>query len=113
MMRKWKFLLMTLYFSLILASCATTNPKLDDVYDQGMQAYQSGRYKEAVKHFKVFVQEKPNNPLNEVVLYYLAESYRNSGDSDRAMNVYMELINKHRSGFWVEQARKDLKHYAE
>lgn len=94
---------------LLLFSCASPRPHIDDVYRQARNAYSRQEYDQARMYYKKFVNDDPRNPMGDIALYYWADSSRKAGWNKEAVDVYNRLIEKYKTGFWVERAKKDLK----
>ncbi len=76
----------------------------------GMQAYESENYADAAQNLQ---SSYDIDPTNDKVLYYLASSYRNLGDSDKATELYSSLVNKFPDSEFVDSARGYLRNGAE
>jgi TolA-binding protein len=104
-LRKYLFMVMSL---LILSACAAQRTYIDDVYDSAYGYYSRNQYEQARLYYKKFVNDNPGVALEDVALYYWGDSAREAGKIKEAEEVYNRLIEKYKTGFWVELAKKDL-----
>lgn len=93
---------------LSVTGCATGIP-LNPSYSNADSAYKHKNYTEAAKYYEQFLQENPQSTLVEVSLFYLGQSYQETGEKEKAKEAYGKLIDKYKSGFWVDTAKKELK----
>ncbi|HVX11446.1 MAG TPA: outer membrane protein assembly factor BamD [Pirellulales bacterium] len=64
-------------------------------YDEGEALYRQGKYKEAVKCFKVAADRYPDSSLEEDALFMLGESYFFQDMYPKASDTYAMLIKKY------------------
>ncbi len=77
---------------------------------KGMAAYEGDNFNEAITN----LQNSYNiDPTNDKVLYYLASSYRNLGDSDKATELYSSLVNNFPDSEFLDSAKNYLRNGAE
>ncbi len=82
----------------------------EEYTSKGMQAYEGENYNEAITN----LQNSFNvDPTNDKVLYYLASSYRNIGDSDKATELFSALVNNFPDSEFLDSARGYLRNGAE
>ena len=77
--------------------------------DKGMEAYNSEEYQTAVDNLNPAFEL---DPTDDSVLYYLASAYRSMEDSDKATELYSQLVNNFPDSEFVEQARGYLRNGA-
>ena len=94
--------------ALVLGGCATSSTYLDDTYEQAKKLYESKEYEQAKQYYLQFSEANPQSPLIEVTTYYLANCYKQTGQTDKAKAAYQKLIDKFQSGFWVDLARQEI-----
>ncbi|MCR5211886.1 MAG: tetratricopeptide repeat protein [Lachnospiraceae bacterium] len=78
--------------------------------NKGMEAYEGENYSDAVTNLEASFNI---DPTNDKVLYYLASSYKNLGDSDKATELYSSLVNNFPDSEFVDSARGYLRNGAE
>ncbi len=90
---------------------SNVSKKAAEEYTQkGMQAYEGDNFNEAITN----LQNSFNiDPTNDRVLYYLASSYRNLGDSDKATELFSSLVNNFPDSEFIDSARTYLRNGAE
>ncbi|MBO4373802.1 MAG: tetratricopeptide repeat protein [Lachnospiraceae bacterium] len=90
---------------------SNVSKKAAEEYTQkGMAAYEGDNYNEAITN----LQNSYNiDPTNDKVLYYLASSYRNLGDSDKATELYSSLVNNFPDSEFLDSAKTYLRNGAE
>ncbi|MCE0497864.1 MAG: tetratricopeptide repeat protein [Methylacidiphilales bacterium] len=67
-------------------------------FDSAMEAFNSGRYADAVTAFSSFISDFPQDRHREEALYRLAESYRNLGRADDALAAYTYQVQNYPEG---------------
>lgn len=67
---------------------------LDALYEEGYRSYQSGKYEEAIKKLKKVFKEQEDYQDGSAA-YYLAQSYRHSGDLKSAKQYYQYVIDNY------------------
>lgn len=67
---------------------------LDKLYQEGYGYYQRGKYEDAITDLQKIVDEEEDFQDGSAA-YYLAQSYRRSGDLDSAKPYYQYVIDKH------------------
>ncbi len=96
----------------VFAGCATSSfsakSKAVNLYENGKKLYDKSSYTEAAANFETVVQNHSDSPMAPVAHYYLACSYRDNGQLDKAKASYQAIIDKYKTGIWVEAANKDL-----
>lgn len=93
---------------LFLSACATRGRYMDDTYNSARSMYSRQQFDEARMYYKKFVTENPGNALEDVALYYWGDSARQAGRFKEAEEVFNRLIEKYKTGFWADLAKKDL-----
>lgn len=96
-----------------LLGCATSQTHIGDGYTAARQAYKRGNYETAIENYQMFLEKNPDSGISQVAMYYLAESYKNTGKDKKAAETYKTLISKYKEGMWVKWANKDLKEIGE
>lgn len=79
------------------------------LYKEGEKAYKSGKYEDAIALLAQFVNEYPDDVLHKIGLYYLGRSFESTGETDKAREYYVQLIEKYSADFWAESAQRRLK----
>ena len=74
-----------------------------------MEAYNSEEYQTAADNLNPAFEL---DPTDDSVLYYLASAYRSMEDSDKATELYSQLVNNFPDSEFVEQARGYLRNGA-
>jgi len=92
----------------LLAGCAASGQYLDDQYSMAKKAYEDQDYATSVKSFNQYMADHPNSLMTEMVLYYLAKSYKGLGDNQKSIETYQKLIDQYKTGSWVDWAKQDL-----
>ena len=67
---------------------------LDALYEEGYNAYQQGRYEEAIKNLKKVIKEQEDYRDGSAA-YYLAQSYRHNGDLKSARPYFQDVIDNY------------------
>lgn len=78
------------------------------LFNTAEQVYLAGNYPEAEKLLENFLGEFPNSAKSHDALFYLADSYRSSGDKEKALVVYSKVIESNPEGSFAEVARVNL-----
>ena len=79
-----------------------------DLYDEGKDLYEDGKYREAVEYFEKAVKDCEKNPMTVVYLYYLADSYEKMGSEDKALSNFQRIVSTSESEYWTQQAKKQI-----
>lgn len=106
-MRRVNFIILLLCFG-FLSGCVSSKYYVGEGYEEGKKAYKKGYYIEAAGNFERFLSMNINNPMEEVVLYYLADCYYQKGEKQKSIETYEKIINKFKMGFWVNSAREKI-----
>ncbi len=61
-------------------------------YEQGIIAYRSEKYSEAITHFNKVITSYPDSAYTEKSYYWMGESYEHLGNSDMAINMYNRAL---------------------
>ncbi len=64
------------------------------MFEIGRCMYSLERYDACIRHFTALVQRYPKMPDLDEALYYLGQSYEQSGDSDRAIGFYKKILSR-------------------
>ena len=79
------------------------------LYDEGMDAYNSGDYSRAITAFTDVVNYYPNNGLADDALFMLARTYENTKDYLNALRYYKLFLARYPNHKWAPRAQKSLK----
>jgi len=102
-------LVILLVFGVCCSACYAGDIKdAVKLHDKGKREFRREDYKEAADYFKQAINDCPDNALTPVSMYYLADSYEKMGKDSKARATYKELVAKYKSGYWVQQAEKQL-----
>ena len=74
-------------------------------FEEGLDFFQAGHYRWALEKFIVAVDRSPQDPQR---LWYLAESYRQLGDTPAASQVYRQILRSSPQASYAAAARKVL-----
>lgn len=102
--------------ALLLLSCAPSSVLRNGVpvpyeeaarqdLDRGKQAYDQGRYKQAISALDPFLSELESSRLADEGLWWLAQSHRKQGDIERAALTLRRLIDRHPRSPFAPEAR--------
>ncbi|MCR5747345.1 MAG: tetratricopeptide repeat protein [Lachnospiraceae bacterium] len=72
---------------------------------QGKEALENGEYQAAIADLLRAVEI---DPTNDEALYYLAESYKESGDSVNATQIYSKIVNEMPDSQYAERSKNSL-----
>jgi len=72
---------------------ATSSP--DDLWKLGSQAFEAGRYNDAIEIYKRLVQTYPTHAKAADAQYFRAQSYSKMQDWDHAIGAYQQLVEKY------------------
>src|SRR5688572_22044301 len=84
------------------AQPADPSAKAAEHYEQAMRFYEAGKYKEAIPEF----QEAYALTGEAILLYNIAQAYRNSGDAKQALTFYKRYLAKDPNGAKKAEAEK-------
>ena len=73
----------------------SANSSPDDLWRLGTQAFDAGRYNDAIDIFKRLVQTYPTHPRADDAQYFRGQSYTNEKDWDKAIGAYQQLVEKY------------------
>jgi tetratricopeptide (TPR) repeat protein len=89
----------------LVALDATPDPtKSRTLRNQGMSAYQAGRYGAAVRKFSAALDTSPTPEL----IYYAAQSYRMKGERTKAIELYEKYLEVAPNGAAANNCRAEL-----
>jgi Tfp pilus assembly protein PilF len=78
--------------ALAVAACAATAPeRLRDLNEDGVHLYQQGSYAQARASFQAALDLKPGDPS---LLYNLGQCYDHLGQTERAEQVYRQILER-------------------
>lgn len=69
------------------------------------QLYLSGNYQQAIATLGKFIENYPQSPDMTQAVFYLAESYRETGDKEKACAEYAKVMNAESSLSFVEMSK--------
>ncbi len=97
-------------FSQVLGQYKKSNPGSTDVervqFDNAKNIYGNEKYPQAIQSLQAFLQEYPNSPNAAEARYYLAESYRLTGDATNALRYYNQVVTDRQSAYFVRAATR-------
>ncbi|MGR3219781.1 MAG: tetratricopeptide repeat protein [Candidatus Anammoxibacter sp.] len=76
----------------------------DNPYEAAEVFYEMSKYTEAIKMYKSLQKNLPNEKDFVWAQFQIANSYRNLGKFDKAVQGYQDFINAYPDNFWTEQA---------
>ena len=113
------YCLMLMSFAAVLTGCSSSiTPKTNYaniadesflLYKEGEKAYKSGNYEDAIALLTQFVNKYPDDILHKIGLYYLGRSFEATGETDKAREYYVQIIEQYSADFWAESAQRRLK----
>lgn len=106
-------LIISLILCLNLSACARFFPKGPDrfyfgSYSEAEVAYNQGNYQDAVDKYSAYITENPEGNLAVIAQYYMARSYANLGQADKATENYNDIIQKHPELVWAKFSEGQL-----
>ncbi len=78
------------------------------LYDEGMDAFNSGDYQRAITAFSDVVNYYPNNGMADEATFMLAQSYEKLGDYLDALRYYKLFVSRYPKHKWADQANKKI-----
>jgi len=69
--------------------------KYEDMYKDAFEAFQKGKYEEAIKRFSAFIDSYGTTPLVSNAYYWIGEGYMNLKNYDKAILYFQETIDKY------------------
>ncbi len=84
----------TLSQSNINAQTTTTDPAIEQMYQNAFSQLKAGRFKESARLFEDFIQQNPNHPLTDNSYYWLGESYYVDRNYPLALSAFQSLEQK-------------------
>lgn len=97
-------------FSQVLGQYKKSNPTSSDVervqFDNAKNIYFNQNYQQAIQSLLTFMQEYPASPSTNEARYYLAESYRQTGDAANALRYYNLVVADNKSDFLIRAATR-------
>jgi tol-pal system protein YbgF len=67
----------------------------DDLWRLGSQAFEAGRYADAIEIFRRLTQTFPTHERADDALYFRGQSYTNLKDWEKAIAAYQQLVDKY------------------
>jgi TolA-binding protein len=106
-------LISVLILCMFLSACARMFPKGPDrfyfgSYSEAEVAYNQGNYQEAVDKYSAYIAENPEGNLAVIAEYYMARSYANLGQADKAREYYTRIIQEHPDLVWAKFSEGQL-----
>ena len=97
-------------FSQVLGQYKKTNPGSTDVervqFENAKNIYGNGNYPQAIQSLLAFMQEYPASASTNEARYYVAESYRQTGDAANALRYYNMVVADNKSEYVVRAATR-------
>ena len=96
-----------------ISGCARIFPKGPDrfyfgAYSEAEAAYNHGDYQAAIDNYSAYIAENPDGNLAVIAKYYMAPSYANLGQTDKARSYYTEVIQKNPDLVWAKFSEAQL-----
>ncbi len=106
--RPWRaFFLAAFIFA--LAGCQSAPPAFNfGAYSQAETLYEKKKFKEAIEKYDEYLQENPEGNMAVISAYYMAKSYEEIGQPDKAKAIYTDIITKHPGLVWANFAKERL-----
>ena len=95
-----KFL--TLLLTTAIAGCQTTGSFNFGSYSQAEKLYAKGQYGKAIAKYEEYIRENPEGNMAVISRYYLAKSYENLGQIDKARETYEGILKEHKGLVWAD-----------
>ena len=76
----------------------SANSSPDDLWKLGSQAFEAGRYNDAIEIFKRLHQTYPTHERADGAIYFKGQSYTNLKDWEKAIGAYQQLAEKFPDG---------------
>ena len=70
----------------------------EDIYNKALDLYYQGKYEEAEKLFKQFLENYPNNKLYDNALFWLGQIYYSKNQFEKAAQQFKKLIDMCEAG---------------
>jgi len=77
-------------------------------FDKAHQSYLLMDYRNAIKHYSLFLQDKSADSLTFAAMYYKGRSFEELGETEDAMFAYQKIIRDDASHVWAKQANRRL-----
>jgi TonB family protein len=77
-------------------------------YEKAKQFYLLMDYRNSIKFFSIFLQEKPADTLLYGALFYKGRSHEELGESEEAMGEYKKVMRGDLSRVWAKQANRRM-----
>ena len=68
--------------------------KYEDMYKDAFEAFQKGKYEEAIKRFSAFIESYSTTPLVSNAYYWMGESYMNLKNYEKAIVQFQEVVDR-------------------
>lgn len=86
-----------------LAASATPPPNVPDslrgtLYDDGVRAYNEGRFDDAIQTFRDFVNQQPQSAYADDAQFFIAESNVRKGQYNNAIKEFNQVVLRYGSG---------------
>lgn len=81
-----------------------TNEEIQSNYKKASHYLEIKEYDEAIKLFEVTKKSSESSYLNDDILFFLATSYLENKDEDKAIQAYKDFLSKYNKGNYVEEA---------
>lgn len=81
-----------------------TNQEIQSNYKKASHYLEIKEYDEAIKIFETTKKSSEGSYLNDDILFFLATSYLENKDDDRAIQAYKDFLSKYNKGNYVEEA---------
>jgi TolA-binding protein len=98
----------------------SANSSPDDLWRLGTQAFDAGRFNDAVEIYKRLYQTFPTHSRADDAAYFRGQSYSNEKDWDKAIGAYQTLVEKYPDSdladdglYFAAQAAQQLKNCTE
>jgi len=72
--------------------------KPEEAYEAAYGLHKAGQYANARRAFEQFVLTYPDSPLVDNALFWIGETYYQSGDYENAILMYQKVLDKHAKG---------------
>jgi TolA-binding protein len=73
-------------------------------------SYVLKNYSDAIKYYEIYLKDRTLTAEDNVHLFYLALSYKNTDDYDSALLYFKELLSNSSRGFYARSAKDEIKY---
>jgi len=107
-MKKTRLFAAVALLSVLFASCAFHTKRSFGPYSDAENFYNKGNYSKAIEKYQEYLAGNPQGTLAAIAEYYIAKSYKASGDMAKAREGFERVTRQFPGTSWAAFSKEQL-----